>query len=827
MDHSQDRMVDDPEQPDVDSRTLVAALTQLLLEDPTPTLTAGEQAEPDLRSPNHATDTADATLREITSSRSFSALPDERETSPSLPAFLSDSQVRTALQRANSLRPQGHLSDEPQFPSSLTNAQSQFQADRDWREAPARPPYPIIGYTDSSYPSNIERPGVVIAERPGALARFVPGQETASVLKITKRPRLRPKDLSHRQSLGRDEKESSSGTLSGENVSGFASPPFLSAGSFPRPTPSPESFMVDLAFGQRKVTVPGSLRLSVDELHFTAGAISNLDPTSILLMVEGVVLIPGSYLGDYPRMGLTSRVVVNVYPASTGLRNSTGPTVGTGESDVVGNLAYDALFDARGSINSSFVIMVVFEDGTTMRPVVWGDMQVRYLCQLVATHSRVSPDTVFLQFAGSILDAGRSSRDPPEIRAGARVYAYSSIERALHGVLRLMQGGEPPPSTPPGPQHFGPTLPPGYVRPSPPTMPEQPTPPTGNANVPGRNASITRTTASDKLRSTFKCPKFLGEARHWKVWNQGFVRFLSINQLDHVLEEDFLTSGLTLALQEDNKLVFYILEDAVAGSTVAAKYVRRAALWNGNEAYYLLYAGFALSGPAHAAILLAELSNFRFNTDETASEVVLRLQELYDDLESLPGTSAMILNDTQKINYLLSAIRPERSLAPVYSMIQTQQVRGLITFDQACDDLQFRAESLRADDLLHAIHTPTKIRGMVAAKAIKPPLPALGTVPALITSADKRQNRGPASKAEQIACLAKGCDNLTSVRFRLCKTCYHECISGKTPALSLKTGDTATFDVATQRIIFPPTAGDKITRKVKAAVSFMSGPDSE
>ncbi len=206
---------------------------------------------------------------------------------------------------------------------------------------------------------------------------------------------------------------------------------------------------------------------------------------------------------------------------------------------------------------------------------------------------------------------------------------------------------------------------------------------------------------------------------------------------------------------------------------------------------------------------------------------MLRLQELYDDLESLPGTSAMILNDTQKINYLLSAIRPERSLAPVYSMIQTQQVRGLITFDQACDDLQFRAESLRADDLLHAIHTPTKIRGMVAAKAIKPALPALGTVPALITSADKRQNRGPASKAEQIACLAKACDNLTSVRFRLCKTCYHECISGKTPALSLKTGDTATFDVATQRIVFPPTAGDKITRKVKAAVSFMSGPDSE
>jgi hypothetical protein len=336
--------------------------------------------------------------------------------------------------------------------------------------------------------------------------------------------------------------------------------------------------------------------------------------------------------------------------------------------------------------------------------LVWRDMEVRHLCQLVAAYSHVSADTVFLQFAGFILDACRSLRDPPEIRAGERVYAFFSFERALHGVLRAMQGGGPPPSTPPGPQHFGPPLPPGYARSSPPqAYPPAPySAPAGN--LPRPNAGIARATPSDKLRSTFKCPKFLGEVRHWKVWNQGFVRFLSINQLDHVLEENFLQVGLTLDRQEENKLVFYILEDAVAGAPVAAKYVRRAALWNGNEAYYMLYAGYALSGPAHATILLAQLSNFRFATDETSSEVVLRLQELFDDLESLPGTLAMNLNDTQKINYLLSAIRPERSLAPVYSQIQTQQVRGQISFEQACDDLQFQAEALRADDLLHAIH---------------------------------------------------------------------------------------------------------------------------
>jgi hypothetical protein len=66
------------------------------------------------------------------------------------------------------------------------------------------------------------------------------------------------------------------------------------------------------------------------------------------------------------------------------------------------------------------------------------------------------------------------------------------------------------------------------------------------------------------------------------------------------------------------------------------------------------------------------------------------LQELFDDLESIPGSAAMTLNDTQKINYLLSAIRPERSLASVFAQIQSDQVRGKITFVEACDDLRYR-----------------------------------------------------------------------------------------------------------------------------------------
>jgi hypothetical protein len=118
---------------------------------------------------------------------------------------------------------------------------------------------------------------------------------------------------------------------------------------------------------------------------------------------------------------------------------------------------------------------------------------------------------------------------------------------------------------------------------------------------------------------------------------------LSIHKLDHVIDEGFLTVSLTTQQNDENKLVYYLLEDAVSSSTVASKYVRRAAVWNGHEAYFLLYDGFALSGPANAAILLGQLSNFRCMTDESPSELVLRLQELFEDLEAVPGTAAMTL----------------------------------------------------------------------------------------------------------------------------------------------------------------------------------------
>jgi hypothetical protein len=78
----------------------------------------------------------------------------------------------------------------------------------------------------------------------------------------------------------------------------------------------------------------------------------------------------------------------------------------------------------------------------------------------------------------------------------------------------------------------------------------------------------------------------------------------------------------------------------------------------------------------------------------------MRLIELIEDLEAIPGPSAVYLSEQQKLGYLLSAIRHEGSLQSVYSQLQSEQLRGLVTFDQACRELHFRCEAIRADEFL-------------------------------------------------------------------------------------------------------------------------------
>jgi hypothetical protein len=238
----------------------------------------------------------------------------------------------------------------------------------------------------------------------------------------------------------------------------------------------------------------------------------------------------------------------------------------------------------------------------------------------------------------------------------------------------------------------------------------------------------------------------------------------------------------------------------------------------------------------HPSIERINQFSFQCGRIESVSELVLRLQEMFEDLEAVPGPSAIVFGDTQKINYLLSAIKHERSLQPVYVQIQTDQLRGRITFEQACDDLRYRCESNRADELLNAQVKPAKVRGYLSlgpdlAAPADESLGADGTSGsvALITSASKRQNLGPETRAkktsskEQNPCLATGCSSTVPPHIRLCRMHFHECIAGKQANLPLRTGGTAHYDASTNKIVYPSSGNTKLpTKKVSIKVGVAS-----
>ncbi len=53
--------------------------------------------------------------------------------------------------------------------------------------------------------------------------------------------------------------------------------------------------------------------------------------------------------------------------------------------------------------------------------------------------------------------------------------------------------------------------------------------------------------------------------------------------------------------RRDNKLVYYVIEDAVQSSALASSYVRKAPLDNGFEAYYTLMDGYVFAGATTAS----------------------------------------------------------------------------------------------------------------------------------------------------------------------------------------------------------------------------------
>jgi hypothetical protein len=58
----------------------------------------------------------------------------------------------------------------------------------------------------------------------------------------------------------------------------------------------------------------------------------------------------------------------------------------------------------------------------------------------------------------------------------------------------------------------------------------------------------------DRIRQSFKCPKFSGQAKEWKQWEKDFLRYLSIWELEYVLDPSFFDQlPLTPDKRRDNK----------------------------------------------------------------------------------------------------------------------------------------------------------------------------------------------------------------------------------------------------------------------------------
>jgi hypothetical protein len=344
----------------------------------------------------------------------------------------------------------------------------------------------------------------------------------------------------------------------------------------------------------------------------------------------------------------------------------------------------------------------------------------------------------------------------------------------------------------------------------------------------------------DKIKQSFKCPRFSGQQKDWKQWNKGFVRYLSIWDLEHVIDPDFVVGGYPLSpvKQQDNKMVFLLLEEAVQSAPMASSYVRQAPSMNGFEAYYTLHDGYVFAGSTTSTLLLNELSNFRFLPNETPTALVLRLEELFQELELLPSDAAVTFIDTQKIGYLLNALRHEEQWNVVSSSITSAQIKGKITFREACEELKVRCETARAHDMLDRPVKGKKVQNFLVKTDEENPTadPWTDKINAFISTVSKRLNlsssdagvsgaKSKKKKSVQKECLADGCDQQSP--FSLCGLHYHSLVSAKVSSLKLRNGyGDATYNASTQFIDYPAkTPADRLPsnapRKVK--VGFADG----
>ena len=109
-----------------------------------------------------------------------------------------------------------------------------------------------------------------------------------------------------------------------------------------------------------------------------------------------------------------------------------------------------------------------------------------------------------------------------------------------------------------------------------------------------------------------------------------------IHGLGAVLAEDY--TGSSAFDFDQNQMFYYALQEALLEAPQAPGFFKTAAKWDGHGAYNAVHrAYYTFMGPTTAALLLKKLANLRFKASETPTAFVMRLVELFDDLEEVPG----------------------------------------------------------------------------------------------------------------------------------------------------------------------------------------------
>jgi hypothetical protein len=202
-----------------DAKVLVVALTEQLRNNALGEASRTQQYVPVNDASTRATlDSTTARDMENTGNSSLDInndFCDQVEESFPLPDFLAESQVRAALHRAVNAHAQEAFSDEASPFSHFPTLRPAEMGGRDigWQTLMARDFHPSLWHATlphSSSPVPLSPYQERALESAEVASKFVPGHETESVLKLSKRPRLRPKDVSHRRSLAGREQGSTS-----------------------------------------------------------------------------------------------------------------------------------------------------------------------------------------------------------------------------------------------------------------------------------------------------------------------------------------------------------------------------------------------------------------------------------------------------------------------------------------------------------------------------------------------------------------------------------------------------------------------------------------